>query len=108
MPRNFRVGVIGATGKGDYGHGLDTAFTGLEECAVVAVADDNPQGLERAGQRLKVTRLYRDYRDLIGKEKLDIVCVGPTWLTDRVAMVETAAKAGCHIYCEKPMAPDLV
>ncbi len=107
MPRTFRVGVIGASGKGDYGHGLDTAFVGLPDVELVAVADDNLQGLQRAGQRLKVRRLYRDYRDMLAKEKLDIVSIGPRWLTERVAMVEAAARAGCHIYCEKPLCGDL-
>lgn len=107
MPRTFRVGVIGSTGRGDYGHGLDTAFLGLPDVEIVAVADDNATGLQRAGQRLKVTRLHGDYREMIAKEKLDIVSIGPRWVTERVAMVEAAARAGCHIYCEKPMAGDL-
>lgn len=107
MPRNFRIGVIGSTGRGDYGHGLDTAFVGLPDTEMTAVADDNPQGLQRAGQRLKIKRLYRDFREMLTKERLDIVCLGPTWVTDRLAMVEAAARAGCHIYCEKPMAGDV-
>ena len=28
--RKYRVAVIGSTGRGNYGHGLDTAFVGVE------------------------------------------------------------------------------
>ena len=61
-----------------------------------------------AGERLNVTKLYADYRDMLTKEKPGIVCIGPRWLTSRAAMVQAAAEAGCHIYCEKPFAADLV
>ncbi len=108
MPTTYRVGVIGATGKGNYGHGLDTAFLGVRQTEVVAVADENPEGLHKAGERLGVNRLYRDFRRMISQEQLHIVSIGPRWVTDRVAMVEAAAQAGCHIYCEKPFAAGLV
>ena len=50
LAKRYRVAVIGATGKGDYGHGIDTAFRGLERAEIVAVADDNVAGLQRAAQ----------------------------------------------------------
>ena len=104
----FRVGVIGASGKGDYGHGIDMTFAGLERAKIVAVADENPAGLQKAAQRLEVNRHYADFRKMLEKEKLDIVCVGPRWVNDRVAMVSAAADSEAHIYCEKPFAADLV
>lgn len=107
MTKTYRVAVIGATGKGDYGHGLDTAFVGVERADIVAVADDNPSGLAGAGTRLLVNKLYADYRQMLTQERPDIVCIGPRWTTDRVAMVEAVAAAGCHIYCEKPFVADL-
>jgi predicted dehydrogenase len=54
-----------------------------------------------------VTKLYAHYREMLAKEKLDLVSIGPRWLTDRVAMVTAAAEAGCHIYLEKPFAANL-
>lgn len=36
---SYGVGVIGHTGTGNYGHGLDLAFVGLPRAEVVAVAD---------------------------------------------------------------------
>ncbi|MDP7275143.1 MAG: Gfo/Idh/MocA family oxidoreductase [Planctomycetaceae bacterium] len=107
MPRTFRIAVIGSTGKGGYGHGLDTAFQDVPRTTIVAVADDDPNGLKRAGQKLETDRLYADYRRMLEKEKPHIVAIGPRWITDRVAMVTAAAQAGCHIYCEKPFAADL-
>ena len=104
----FRVGVIGASGKGDYGHGIDVAFAGLERAEIVAVADLQPAGLEKAARRLEVERPYVDYRQMLAREKLDIVCIGPRWVSERVAMVSAAAAAGTHIYCEKPFASDLL
>ena len=107
MRKNYRVAVIGSTGKGNYGHGLDTAFVGVERAKLIAVADDNAVGLKQTGQRLQVDRLYADYRKMLEAERPDIVCVGPRWTTDRVAMVTLAAQHGCHIYCEKPFAATL-
>ena len=40
--RNFRVGIIGSTGRGDYGHHLDEAWLKVPGAQVVAVADDDP------------------------------------------------------------------
>ncbi len=108
MPiKRYRVAVIGSTGRGDYGHGLDGAFRGLDRAEVVAVADDNAAGLRKSGERVGVSALFGDYREMLDQVKPDIVCVGPMWLTDRAAMLQAVAKRGCHIYCEKPLAPDL-
>lgn len=107
MKKQWRVGIIGSTGRGNFGHGLDTAFGQVESATIVAIADDSDTGRKQAGQRLKVDRLYADYRQMLDREQLDIVCVGPRWVTSRQAMVEAVAAAGCHIYCEKPFAAEL-
>lgn len=108
MPaKRYRVAVIGSTGKGDYGHGLDTAFQGVERAEIVAVADDNAVGLQLAGQRLKVDARFADYREMLDRVKPEVVCVGPRWVTDRVAVLQAVAQAGCHVYCEKPFVADL-
>lgn len=107
MSKHYRVAVIGSTGRGNYGHGLDTAFIGVERAKLIAIADDNADGLKQAGQRLKIDRLYADWRKMLEAEQPNIVCVGPRWTTDRVAMVKAAAEHACHIYCEKPFAATL-
>ncbi len=107
MKSPLRVVVIGSTNRGGYGHGLDTAFADRALFEVVAIADDNAQGLAEAGKKLGVSKLYADWRKMIQKEKPGVVSIGPRWITDRVAMAEAAAGAGCHIYCEKPLAGTL-
>jgi predicted dehydrogenase len=108
MRKTYRVAVVGATGTGDYGHGLDTAFFEVDRAQIVALADQDPRGREAAGRRLGVDRQYADYREMIERERPDIVSIGPRWITERVAMVEAAAGAGCHVYCEKPFAARLL
>ncbi len=103
----YRVGIIGSTQRGGYGHALDTAFKDTQLFDVVAVADDDPTGLAAAAKRLGGIRAYASYRDMLATERLHIVSIGPRWITDRVAMVTAAANAGCHIYLEKPLAATL-
>jgi len=52
MPAPFRVGVIGRTTHGNYGHGHDVVWQEAPGCAVVAVADDNKLGLSAELRRL--------------------------------------------------------
>ena len=106
MSKTYSAAVIGSTGKGNYGHRLDSAFD-IEGVELVAIADDDPEGLADAGERLGVSQLYRDYRRMLETEKPDFVSIAPSWVTERVPMIEAAAAAGCHIYCEKPVAGSL-
>lgn len=103
----YRAGVIGHTGRGNYGHNLDTVYLGMPEVALVAVADGDSAGLAAAGERLGVAaeHRYRDYRQMLAQEKLDLVSVAPRWLDQRHEMVIAAAGAGVRgIFCEKPFA----
>jgi len=103
----YRVAVIGRTGRGDYGHGLDVAWAGIEQAEVVAVADPDPQGLADAARRLKAPRTYADYRQMLEKERPQIVSVAPRWLDCHRDMVMACAQFGCHVFLEKPMCQSL-
>ena len=50
MAGNYRIGVIGETGRGNYGHGLDKVWLALPDCEIVAVADSNEPGRLEAVQ----------------------------------------------------------
>jgi len=104
----YRAAVIGHTGRGNYGHGLDVVWRAFEEIEVVAVADPDEAGLSKAVARSGAKRGYRDFREMLRREKPGLVSIGPRWPDQRAAMVEAAAEAGAHIYLEKPFARDLV
>ncbi len=102
MAKKYRVGIIGHTGRGDYGHAVDAAFRKLENVEIVAVADANETGRTAAQKRNGAKTGYADYRDMFAKEKLDIVAICPRWIDQHHDMLIAAAEAGCHIYMEKP------
>ena len=93
MSKTYSAAVIGATGKGGYGHRLDTAFA-IDDVELVAIADHDPEGLADAGERLGVSRLYRDYRQMLETEKPDFVSIAPSWVTERVPMIESRCGGG--------------
>ena len=106
----YRAGVIGHTGRGNYGHGLDTVYRDMPEVELVAVADADPLGLENAGERLGIPSAHRyaNYIDMLRDEQLDLVSVGVRWLDQHEQMVVAAAESGVRgIFCEKPLARTL-
>lgn len=103
MPAKYRVAVIGHTGRGNYGHGIDTVWLQLPECEIVGVADADEPGLAAAVTRLSAPQGYADYRRMLDEAKPDIVAIGPRWLDQHRDMVLAAAERGMHVYMEKPM-----
>ena len=103
----FRVGIIGRTGKGDYGHGVDVAFTKLPNVEIVALADENEAGRIAAANRTNPKKTYADYREMFSQEKLDVVAICPRWIDQHHEMILAAADVGCHVYMEKPFCPTL-
>lgn len=106
--RRYRAAIIGHTGRGNYGHGLDTCFTGLPKVDVVAVADPDPAGREVAQARSGAAAAYADYGEMLIRERPDLVAIGPRLVDERVDMITAAVEAGCHLYVEKPFAATLV
>lgn len=96
--------MIGHTGRGNYGHGIDTVWRAFDNMEIVAVADVDEAGRAKAVTRTGALRSYADYREMLRREKPDIVGIGPRWMDQRVEMVTAAADAGAHIYMEKPFA----
>ncbi|MBM81609.1 MAG: 3-chlorobenzoate-3,4-dioxygenase [Planctomycetaceae bacterium] len=103
MPKKkYRVGIIGRTNKGHYGHGLDYVWKDVERADVVAVADEDKAGLAAAVKRTGAKTPYLNYRAMLEKEDLDIVAVCPRWIDKHHEYVMACAEAGCHVYMEKP------
>ena len=103
----YRVAVIGRSGKGNYGHGLDVVWKDIDQARVVAVADENAQGRAKAAERLNAPKAYADYRQMLEKERPQIVSVAPRWLDCHRDMVLACAEFGCHVFLEKAMCQNL-
>ena len=97
-----KAAIIGHTGAGDYGHGIERVFHGMSDVTVVAVADPDEGGRAKAKAASGAARGYADYREMLEKEKPDLVAIGPRWATEHHAMAMAALQAGAHLYLEKP------
>ncbi len=99
----LRVAVIGHTGRGNYGHGIDTVWLHVPETEIVAVADADANGLAKAKSRLKTSNGFADYRKMLSAIKPDIVAVCPRQPDQHRDMCLAAIEAGAKgIYIEKP------
>lgn len=105
--RRYRAAIIGHTGRGNYGHDWEKAFTGLLNVEVVAVADPVEQGRQAALKSSGAARGYADYREMLRTEKPDLAAICPRWLDQRMEMFTAAMEAGAHVLMEKPFARTL-
>jgi len=104
MAATYRVGVAGLIH--DHVWGLLRNWRDLEGAELVAAADPNPPLLEKVRSEFGVQKTYSDYRELLDREKLDILTVA-TDNAGTAEIVEAAAAAGAHVISEKPMAATL-
>lgn len=105
------VGVIGHTGRGDYGHGIDKVWLQVPGARIVGIADPVEAGRRKAAERLKLDEriAYADYREMLEKTRPLIVAIGPRHIDQHADMVIAAAESGARgIYLEKPFCRDLV
>lgn len=108
----IRIGIIGC---GDRGVGVHMAsihkYAQAENLTVVAVCDPWSKARENAATQAKEwfgtdVKQCRNHRELLDLPEVDAVIITSSdhW---HAAQLEAAAKAGKHIYVEKPMAIEL-
>jgi len=104
METRWRVAVIGRTGRGDYGHDLDNVWLDLPNVEIVAVADEHEEGRAKAKERLKAPNAYADYREMLRREKPELVSVAPRWVDCHRDMALACAEEGVRgVLMEKPL-----
>jgi predicted dehydrogenase len=86
---------------------LDEIFNDRPNIHVVAVADPDPAGRAQAKQRTRAARDYADYREMLAREKPQLVSIAPRWTGRHHAMGLAALAAGAHLYMEKPITQTL-
>lgn len=103
--RKFRTALIGA---GWWGGNIVGEAMASGQCEIVGVCDVDQRALDPSVE--KITQLsgdrprkYRDYRELLEREKPEIVIVATPdhWHAHPTI---AAVKAGAHVYVEKPTA----
>src|SRR5687768_14285203 len=105
--RKYRVCEIGH--DGDYGH-MGGAFAGFPNVTMVAVADPVEKARLQHAARVNAPRAYADFREMLQKEKPDVVGIGPnrkTYSAQRFEMIKAAAEHGAHVMVDKPHARSL-
>src|SRR3954465_13076871 len=77
--RQRRVAVIGHTGRGDYGHGLDVAWLRAPGAEGGGGAAPGAKGLAAARKRLNGARGFAGYRPMLAEVKPDVVAICPRY-----------------------------
>ncbi len=103
----LRVCVIGDTKMGGYGHGLHLAWAHRDDIEIVGLADPDEAGRLEHAAAANAQRAYADYREMLGKEKPDVVTIAPRCTVRHAEYLLAAAECGAHGFMEKPMAVDL-
>ena len=96
----IQVGIIGAGRIGTV-H-AETLVYRIPQARVLALADVNVTAAQRLAERLSIPRVSDDYRDILADPSIDAVLVCSS--TDTHAeIIRAAARAGKHIFAEKPI-----
>lgn len=102
--RKVNLGVIGVGRVGTI-HAKNLAFN-VPSSNLVALSDTRGEVLEERARECGNPDTYEDYKDLLGRSDLDGVVVCASTNT-HAQMIEDAAQADKHVFCEKPIALDL-
>ena len=104
MSTRPRIAVIG-TGRMGSVHARNIVRQ-IPEAELVALCDIRLEVAEAVAAELGVTRVVKDYHDLLNDDEIDAILIASSTNT-HAFMMEDVAAAGKHIFCEKPLALDL-
>jgi len=99
--------TVGCIGVGGRGKAILTGFLVIPEAQVLAVCDPYDDRQQQARKMVdekyasKDCKTYRDFREVLARRDIDAVAIATQdhW---HALIATAAAKAGKHIYCEKP------
>ncbi|WDQ16062.1 Gfo/Idh/MocA family protein [Rhodopirellula sp. P2] len=102
--KKLRLAAIGVGGsRGRYNRGGSIANDAAKYATMVAVCDVDDLHTEEFSQKHGGNlNKYRDYRELLEKEKPDVVTIGTPdhW---HVPIAIACLRSGADVYCEKPL-----
>ena len=101
MNTKLRYAIVGC---GNFGKQHLDAIRTVSEIEVVALCDVHIESCEKRKEEFGLNaNCYTDHKEMLRKEKIDVVTVATSDKAHKDATVD-ALKAGCHVMCEKPMA----
>ena len=101
MGRTWRAGIIGAGAIAIHGH--IPGYKAVPGVEVVSLCDVNAARVASVAAENGIARTYTDYREMLDKERLDLlsVCSPNAFHAD---MAVAGLESGANVLCEKPMA----
>ena len=103
-PSKIGVGVIG-TGRIGRLH-IEHLAQNIPEVELIAICSLDPVGIESLTKQFNIPKTTKDYTALLADPRIDAVLVASSTDT-HVEISQAAAKAGKHVFCEKPISLDL-
>ncbi|MCF7890286.1 inositol 2-dehydrogenase [Candidatus Bipolaricaulota bacterium] len=100
----MNLAVIGVGRIGTI-HARNLAFN-IQSAELKAISDTRKDALEECAAKCGEPDTYKDYHDVLSRSDLDgvVIC---TSTNTHAQIIKDAAKAGKHVFCEKPIALDL-
>lgn len=96
----MNIGLIGAGRIGKL-HGEIVTYH-VPGAKIYAVSDVRLKGLQEWADKMGIKKVSNDYRDIMEDAEVDAVLIASSTDTHADLIIE-AAKAGKHIFCEKPV-----
>ena len=102
--KRVKLGLIGVGRIGRL-HAENLAYK-IPGAELVALADVQKSAAEECARRCKIAKVYEDPQKLLNDADVEAVVIcSPT--ETHAPLIEAAARAGKHIFCEKPIDLDL-
>ena len=98
------VGVVG-TGRIGKLH-IQHLSQDIPEAEVIAICSLDSESVETLSQQYNISEATTNYKKLLTNPQIDAILVASSTDT-HVEICQAAAKAGKHIFCEKPIALDI-
>lgn len=98
--KQLNIGIIGAGRIGSL-HAKSITYN-VPSAKVLGITDVKKTGLAELAAELGIEKVYVDYKEMLADQEIDAVLVCSSTDTHADISIE-AAKAGKHIFCEKPV-----
>ena len=106
MKTSSKIG-IGVVGTGRIGRlHIQHLCQNIPDAEVVSICSLDTETVETLSQQFNISNTTTNYKTLLTDPKIDAILVASSTNT-HVEICQAAAKAGKHIFCEKPIALDL-